>query len=68
MPFRLLSAEYGADITYGEEIIDHKLIKCERRVNGNFSFCFMMGNFLSMCIRGSPNTKAVEGDEDLNEY
>ncbi|KAL8117857.1 uncharacterized protein LOC141723733 [Apium graveolens] len=33
LPFRLLSAEYGADITYGEEIIDHKLIKCERRVN-----------------------------------
>lgn len=33
LPFRLLSAEYGADITYGEEIIDHKLLKCERRVN-----------------------------------
>lgn len=33
LPFRLLSAEYGADITYGEEIIDHKFLKCERRVN-----------------------------------
>ncbi|XP_062100969.1 uncharacterized protein LOC133806885 [Humulus lupulus] len=33
LPFRLLAAEYGADITYGEEIIDHKLVKCERRVN-----------------------------------
>uniref|UniRef100_UPI001CB8CDBA tRNA-dihydrouridine(20) synthase [NAD(P)+]-like n=1 Tax=Erigeron canadensis TaxID=72917 RepID=UPI001CB8CDBA len=33
LPFRLLAAEYGADITYGEEIIDHKLLKCERRVN-----------------------------------
>ncbi|KAI4383470.1 hypothetical protein MLD38_009304 [Melastoma candidum] len=33
LPFRLLAAEYGADITYGEEIIDHKLIKCERRIN-----------------------------------
>ncbi|CBI18618.3 unnamed protein product, partial [Vitis vinifera] len=33
LPFRLLAAQYGADITYGEEIIDHKLIKCERRLN-----------------------------------
>lgn len=34
LPFRLLAAEYGADITYGEEIIDHKMVKCERKVNG----------------------------------
>lgn len=34
LPFRLLAAQYGADITYGEEIIDHKMIKCERRING----------------------------------
>ncbi|KAK9285088.1 hypothetical protein L1049_024273 [Liquidambar formosana] len=33
LPFRLLAAQYGADITYGEEIVDHKLIKCERRLN-----------------------------------
>ncbi|KAG6508411.1 hypothetical protein ZIOFF_033785 [Zingiber officinale] len=33
LPFRLLAAEYGADITYGEEIIDHRLVKCERRLN-----------------------------------
>ncbi|XP_054809434.1 uncharacterized protein LOC129311270 isoform X2 [Prosopis cineraria] len=33
LPFRLLAAQYGADITYGEEIIDHKLVKCERRLN-----------------------------------
>ncbi|KAL5753250.1 hypothetical protein ACOSP7_023429 [Xanthoceras sorbifolium] len=33
LPFRLLAAQYGADITYGEEIIDHKLVKCERIVN-----------------------------------
>ncbi|XP_010518856.1 PREDICTED: tRNA-dihydrouridine(20) synthase [NAD(P)+]-like isoform X2 [Tarenaya hassleriana] len=30
----MLVAEYGADITYGEEIIDHKLLRCERRING----------------------------------
>ncbi|KAI3987575.1 hypothetical protein MKX01_021487 [Papaver californicum] len=35
LPFRLLSADYGADITYGEEIIDHKFVKCVRRVNGS---------------------------------
>lgn len=34
LPFRLLAAEFGADITYGEEIIDHKMVKCERRLNG----------------------------------
>ncbi|GKU94977.1 hypothetical protein SLEP1_g8396 [Rubroshorea leprosula] len=38
LPFRLLAAEYGADITYGEEIIDHKMLKCERRVNGGLWF------------------------------
>ncbi|KFK22445.1 hypothetical protein AALP_AAs41087U000100, partial [Arabis alpina] len=34
LSFRMLAAEYGADITYGEEIIDHKLVKCQRRING----------------------------------
>lgn len=43
LPFRLLAAQYGADITYGEEIIDHKIIKCERRVNGNFLFIIFSG-------------------------
>ncbi|GAV64653.1 Dus domain-containing protein [Cephalotus follicularis] len=33
LPFRMLAAEFGADITYGEEIIDHKLIKCEPKLN-----------------------------------
>ncbi|CAK8561761.1 unnamed protein product [Lathyrus sativus] len=33
LPLRLLAAEYGADITYGEEIIDHKILKCDRRIN-----------------------------------
>lgn len=33
----MLAADYGAHITYGEEIIDHKIIKCERRVNGLFA-------------------------------
>lgn len=34
LPFRMLAAQYGANITYSEEIIDHKMIKCERRMNG----------------------------------
>ncbi|CAM8879289.1 unnamed protein product [Rhodiola kirilowii] len=33
LPFRLLAAQYGADIMYGEEIIDHRLLKCERKIN-----------------------------------
>ncbi|GLJ30164.1 hypothetical protein SUGI_0596690 [Cryptomeria japonica] len=33
LPFRILAAEYGADITYGEEIIDHKVVKCYRQIN-----------------------------------
>ncbi|GJN26920.1 hypothetical protein PR202_gb14887 [Eleusine coracana subsp. coracana] len=33
LPFRMLAAEYGADITYGEEIIDHKFLKCKRVTN-----------------------------------
>jgi hypothetical protein len=33
LPFRMLAAEYGADITYGEEIVDHKMLRCERVVN-----------------------------------
>ncbi|GAU28952.1 hypothetical protein TSUD_153680 [Trifolium subterraneum] len=33
LPLRLLAAEYGADITYGEEIVDHKIVKCDRRIN-----------------------------------
>lgn len=30
---RLLALEYGADIVYGEEIVDHKLVTCTRVVN-----------------------------------
>ncbi|XP_068645164.1 uncharacterized protein [Aristolochia californica] len=33
LPFRLLAAEYGADIIYREEIIDHKMLKRERKIN-----------------------------------
>jgi tRNA-dihydrouridine synthase 2 len=33
LPFRMLAAEYGADITYGEEIVDHKMVRCRRVVN-----------------------------------
>lgn len=33
LSFRMLAAEYGADITYGEEIVDHKLLRCSRIIN-----------------------------------
>ena len=34
LPTRLLALEYGADIVYTEELIDWKLLRCHRRVNG----------------------------------
>ena len=33
LPMRLLSLSYGADIVYTEEIIDFRLLRCERIVN-----------------------------------
>lgn len=34
LPFRLLCLGYGADVVWGEEIIDRKMLNCERQVNG----------------------------------
>ena len=34
LPLRLLASEYGADFVYSEELVDHKMILCERQVNG----------------------------------
>ena len=33
LPFRLLCLGYGADVVWGEEIIDRKMLGCERRAN-----------------------------------
>ncbi|KAI5704215.1 hypothetical protein M8J75_003074 [Diaphorina citri] len=33
LPFRLLALDYGADLVYSEELVDHKLVKTERKVN-----------------------------------
>jgi len=33
LPMRLLALDYGADLVYCEEIIDHKMLKCRRIVN-----------------------------------
>lgn len=35
LPMRLLALDYGADIVYTEELIDHRLIRCFRKINGN---------------------------------
>lgn len=37
LPMRLLALDYGADIVYTEELIDHRLIRCSRKVNGNLT-------------------------------
>jgi tRNA-dihydrouridine synthase len=34
LPMRLLALRYGADLVYTEEIIDHKMVQCERIENG----------------------------------
>lgn len=36
---RLLCLGYGADAVWGEEIIDRKMLDCERRVNGAWGLC-----------------------------
>lgn len=38
LPFRLLSLRYGADLVYTEELIDWKLLKTTRKVNGKLKF------------------------------
>lgn len=35
LPMRLLALDYGADIVYTEELIDYRLIRCYRKINGN---------------------------------
>lgn len=37
LPMRLLALKYGADIVYSEELIDWKLLKTTRRINGEFN-------------------------------
>lgn len=37
LPMRLLALRHGADIVYTEELIDYKLIKTKRRVNGKLA-------------------------------
>lgn len=37
LPMRLLSLDYGADMVYSEELIDWKLLRCERKINGKSS-------------------------------
>lgn len=34
LPMRLMALRYGADIVYSEEIIDWKLLRTKRQVNG----------------------------------
>lgn len=36
LPMRLLALDYGADLVYSEEIIDHKMVRSKRIVNGLF--------------------------------
>lgn len=47
LPTRLLALKYGADLVWGPEIIDKKLLTCERRLNpalGTVDFVSKSGN------------------------
>lgn len=46
----MLAAEYGAEITYGEEIIDHKLLKCERQINGLLILFVLCTHIYVLCV------------------
>lgn len=37
LPLRLLALRYGADIVYTEEIVDKKMVRTKRVVNGKNS-------------------------------
>ena len=37
LPLRILSLDYGADIVYSEEIVDRRILRCRRVVNGTRS-------------------------------
>lgn len=44
LPMRLLALEFGADIVYSEELIDWKLLRSFRRVNGECVSSFFLQN------------------------
>eukprot|EP00897_Mesotaenium_endlicherianum_P001683 jgi/Mesen1/1542/ME001330S00502 len=49
LPMRMLAADYGADITYGEEIVDHKIVTCRREINSKF-----LVSYLNAPLKASP--------------
>lgn len=56
LPMRLLSLDYGADIVYSEELIDWKLLRCERKINGKSLILLqaMKAELLSLLISKTP--------------
>lgn len=49
LPFRSLCLKYGADLVWSEEIIDKRIMKCERIINNNLQtidFVLEEGNIL----------------------
>ena len=57
LPYRLLSLEFGADYVYSEELIAHKIVVCERVVNGMSPYCcyltFLLHQIHDMLQRAS---------------
>lgn len=50
LPMRLLALEFGADIVYTEELIDWKLLRSFRRVNGEYLFSVVLYIFMFISV------------------
>lgn len=48
LPMRLLALDYGADLVYCEELIDFKLVKAKRKVNGIIHNILLMFSILEI--------------------
>lgn len=60
LPMRLLALDYGADIVYTEELIDHRLIRCYRKVNGNLKFNLFISQDIIIYFYSSDILKTVD--------
>ena len=59
LPFRLLAAEYGADMVYSEELVDRSILACRRTLNerlGTADYCHPDGKLI---FRVRPRERVV---------
>ncbi|KAH9572372.1 hypothetical protein CY35_02G145500 [Sphagnum magellanicum] len=70
LPFRMLAAKYGAGVTYGEEIVDHRLLRSTRKINkmlGTVDSALQAANLVSGDIKScSPSVILTTLERSLN--